>query len=130
GLELAPGRANLATHSWMSSYTDLAGNQADGVWRFTFNDGTYGVKVTPFPYNWLSVYTTQGQWYIARMHVVADTPNNTHQTLLFSYSNLVNVGLGTNVGANVLFGTPTTWTWWKRRSYCMCRAPPHTRSSS
>ncbi len=110
-LEVAPGRPNLATQSWMSSYTDLAGTQADGVWRFTFNDASDGVKVTPFSYNWLSVYTTQGAWYIARMHVVSDTPSNTHQTFLYSYSNLVNAGVGTNIGANVLFGTPTVWTW-------------------
>ena len=107
--ELAPGRTTLATQSWISTYTDSAGTQANGVWRFSFTNANSGVKSTPKVSTWLSM--SSGQWYTIRMRVVADTPNNSHQSLLFGYSNLVGTGLQTDIAANVLFGIPTVWTW-------------------
>src|SRR5208283_2633715 len=32
GLQVPPGRILLPTHSWLSSYTDANGTQANGIW--------------------------------------------------------------------------------------------------
>src|SRR5208283_6234592 len=32
GLQVPPGRILLATNSWLSTYTDIAGTQANGIW--------------------------------------------------------------------------------------------------
>jgi hypothetical protein len=107
--ELAPGRTELATQSWISTYTDSAGTQANGVWKFSFADGNSGVKSTPMVSTWIS--TSTGQWYIVRMRLVADTPNNAHQSVLFGFNNYLGQGIQTDIAANVLFGIPTVWTW-------------------
>src|SRR5208283_2601867 len=91
------------------SYTDAAGTQANGVWKFSFADANGGVKSTPKVSNWINMIN--GQWYTVRMRVVADTPNNTHQSILFGYNNYVGAGLQTDIAANVLFGIPTVWIW-------------------
>ncbi len=108
-LELAPGRTTLATQNWISSYTDSAGNQANGVWQFTFADVNGGVKSTPVTSNWITI--VNGQWYTFRIRLVADTPNNSHQSLLFGYTNYPGTGTQTDIVGNVLFGVPTVWTW-------------------
>ncbi len=108
-LEMAPGRSVLAAQSWVSTYTDIAGTQATGVWQFNFPDASSGVKSTPTIANWIHV--TAGQWYILRMRIVDDTPNNTDQSLLFGYTNYPGGGVQTDIAANILFGIPTVWTW-------------------
>jgi hypothetical protein len=108
-LELAPGRTTLATQSWISTYTDSAGTKATGVWQFTFANSNSGVKSTPNVSTWIPM--SVGQWYTVRMRVVADTPSNAHQSVLFGYDNYIDVGLQTDISVNMLFGIPTTWTW-------------------
>ncbi len=108
-LEIPPGRTVLATQSWMSSYTDSAGTQANGVWQFTFTDTNGGVKATPAVSNWINI--SNGKWYTVRMSLVSDTPNNVHQSLLFGYTNTPGIRTQTDIVGNVLFGVPTVWTW-------------------
>src|SRR5208337_2323213 len=79
------------------------------VWQFTFSSASAGVKGTPEVGMWIPM--TSGQWYIFKMHLVADTPNNSHQSDFFAYNNYVGPGLQTDIAANVLFGIPTVWTW-------------------
>ncbi len=108
-MEIPPGRSTLATQQWMQSYTDSAGTQAQGVWKFTFADANGGVKSTPNTAHWISI--ANGEWYIYRIHLVADTPNNTHLACLYCYTNLPGSGTQTDIVGNVLFGVPTVWTW-------------------
>ncbi len=108
-MEIPPGRSTIATQQWMQSYTDSAGTQAQGVWKFTFADANGGVKSTPNTAHWISI--TNGEWYIYRIHLVADTPNNTHLACLYCYTNLPGSGTQTDIVGNVLFGVPTVWTW-------------------
>ncbi len=107
-LETAPGRNNMATQKWISSYTDSAGTQANGVWQFTFTNASSGIKSTPKVSNWIPMLSNQ--WYTIRMRVVADQPNF-HQSLLFGYNNYVGTGLQTDIAANIWFGIPTVWSW-------------------
>jgi PKD repeat protein len=109
GLEVPPGRTTLATQSWVSSYTDSAGTQANGVWQFNFADGNGGVKCTPALSDWINI--TTGQWYTFRIRLVADVPNNSHSAFLFGFTNYPNAGTQTDIIGNVLFGVPTVWTW-------------------
>jgi PKD repeat protein len=108
-LEYAPNRTVLATQSWMSSYTDSAGTQANGVWQFYFIDSTAGVKATPSVSNWINI--ANGQWYTFRIRLVADSTNNSHLAILFGYTNYPGSGTQTDIVGNVLFGVPTVWTW-------------------
>ncbi len=108
-MEIPPGRSTIATQQWMQSYTDSAGTQAQGVWKFTFADANGGVKSTPNTAHWISI--ANGEWYIYRIHLVADTPNNTHLACLYCYTNLPGSGTQTDIVGNVLFGVPTVWTW-------------------
>lgn len=108
-LEVAPGRTNLATQTWIPSYTDSAGIQADGVWQFIFADTTGGVKCTPTISNWITI--SNGQWYTFRMRLVADSTNNNHQAYLYGFTNFVGEGIQTDIAANISFGVPTVWTW-------------------
>ncbi len=106
--ELAPGRTTLATQSWISTYTDSAGTQANGVWKLSFADSNSGVKSTPKISTWLPMAT--GQWYTLRMRLVADKLNS-HQSNLFGFNNYVGQGIQTDISVNMLFGIPITWTW-------------------
>ncbi len=108
GLEFAPGRTTLTPQSWVSSYTDSQGLEGDGVWAFNFADASSGIKGTPFFSNYINLMS--GQWYTARIRLVADAPN-THESDLFGFSNLVGQGLQTDIAAQILFGIPTVWTW-------------------
>jgi PKD repeat protein len=108
-MEIPPGRTTMATQQWIPGYTDSAGTQANGVWQFTFADANGGVKATPEISNWITIIN--GQWYIFRIRLVADSTNNSHQSLLFGYTNYPGAGTQTDIVGNVLFGIPTVWTW-------------------
>jgi hypothetical protein len=68
-----------------------------------------GVKSTPAVSDWITI--TNGQWYTFRIHLVADSTNNSHTALLFGYTNYPGAGVVTDIVGNVLFGVPTVWTW-------------------
>jgi hypothetical protein len=108
-MEIPPGRTVMAEQQWIPNYTDSGGTQANGVWQFTFANASSGVKATPGVSNWINI--TNGQWYTYRIRLVADTPNNSHQSLLFGYTNYPGIGTQTDIVGNVLFGVPTVWTW-------------------
>ncbi len=108
-MEIPPGRSTMASQQWISSYTDSAGTQANGVWQFIFADTTNGVKATPTVSNWIHI--TDGQWYTFRIRLVADTPNNSHSAFLYGYTNYPGAGTQTDIVGNILFGVPTVWTW-------------------
>ncbi len=109
GLQLPPGRILLATSGWLTSYTDIAGTQANGIWSFHFNDADEGVEITPFPFNYIPMFGNQ--WYTMRMRVVADNSTNTHEAYLYGFSNPPAPGIATDIAGNVYFGIPAVWTW-------------------
>jgi PKD repeat protein len=108
-MEIPPGRTTMASQQWIPSYTDANGVQANGVWKFTFADANGGVKSTPAQSDWIA--TLNGQWYTYRMRLVADSTNNSHEAILFGYTNYVGDSIQTDIVGHVLFGVPTVWTW-------------------
>jgi hypothetical protein len=67
------------------------------------------VKATPFAAS--RVVVSAGQWYTARARVFSPNAGNTHQFQLFLFSNDLLAAPHVDVGANVYFGVPNTWTW-------------------
>lgn len=110
GLEVSPSATHqtMATQTWLASQADGAGNLASGVWAFNFANANSGIKFTPFSANYISVLSTQ--WYKIRARVAASGAN-THQFDLFGFSNIIIQNQNTDIAANILFGTPTVWTW-------------------
>ena len=107
--ELAPGRSVKATVGCVSTANDSNGISANGVMTLTFASASSGIKGTPATSSWVSM--TSGQWYTARMRITGNA-GNTHQSLLFIFSNdALSIGGHVDIGAYVLFGTPSTWTW-------------------
>lgn len=97
GFEAAPGRATLVTPAISGS---------DITYTFASNAG--GVKATPTAAN--RVAYAAGEWYTARIRASGDA-GNSHQILLFNFSNEIATGGHVDVAANVLLGTPTSATW-------------------
>jgi hypothetical protein len=108
GFEAAPGRTTQVTPTINASLPDVAGTSASGVATFTFADANGGSKFTPFAAN--RIPYTAGQWYIVRARLFANA-GNSHQILLFNFNNEAVVGARVDVGASVLFGIPSTWSW-------------------
>ncbi len=108
-MERPLGKSTLAAQQWIYSYTDAAGTQAKGIWKFTFTDASSGVKATPVVSDWINI--TNGQWYTFRIRLVADIPNNSHQAFLYGFTNYPESGTQTDIVGNGLFGVPTVWTW-------------------
>ena len=108
GYENAPYNYSFATLSYESTVADSNGTIAQGVITFTFSTVPSGIKATPLANH---VPYESGQWYTARMRVFSSDTGNAFQTLLFNFTSEVAPGAHVNMAANVLFGTPTVWTW-------------------
>jgi hypothetical protein len=107
--DYAGERSNLAEYSFQSTAVDSALKEAQGVIQVTLSSISSGVKITPniedlIPYE-------ENQWYIARMRVTCDVPENDAQILLYNYSNPAFPGFHVDIAANAWFGIPSTWHW-------------------
>ena len=107
--QLPADRTVLPTRSYLASQADSAGKVANGVVSLALSSSSSGVKITPIPANHFSYLADN--WYIARMRVFSPNAGNNIQTLLYHYNGVVPGSAHVDLTANVLFGTPTVWTW-------------------
>ena len=99
----------LAVVNYYSTVTDKGGTAASGVIGFTFNTTASGVKGTPSFSN--MILGEKNAWYVSRMRAFSPNTGNVHQFQNWIYNGIVPGNPHIDVAANVLFGTPTVWTW-------------------
>ncbi len=107
--QLPDDKQILPSVSWVSTLTDSAGTSAQGVAAFTFSNTSCGVKATTVFGNMLPL--DKGEAYIGRMRIASPNPGNDIQSHLFMYNGIIPLDPRIDVSANILFGTPTVWTW-------------------
>ncbi len=109
GLEIAPDKTALPAVAFAASTTDKAGTKASNVMCFTFSNANQGIKMTPL-FQHHNFYQSDS-WYLARMKVAASVANNNAQVSLFHFNGIIPGNNRADVGANIYFGVPSTWTW-------------------
>jgi hypothetical protein len=107
--QLPGDRTVLPVLNYYSTITDQGGTVAPGVIGFTFNTTASGVKVSP-PSGSM-IHGQKNEWFVTRMRIFSPNPGNAHQSQIWSYNGVVPGNAHVDVSANVLFGTPTVWTW-------------------
>jgi len=108
GIESISG-LTLPSHSYVSTVSDLTGRSLPGIISFGFTGGSQGIKLTPQISNMVNCVSTT--WYTARIRVCSPTPGNTMEAQLYNFRGIIPGDSTVDLGANILFGVPTTWSW-------------------
>jgi len=107
--QLPDDKQILPAISWVSTLTDSAGTTAQGVAVFTLSNVSSGVKATNVFGNMIQMKKDEA--YIGRMRICSPNAGNNVQSHLFMYNGIIPQDSRIDVAANILFGTPTVWTW-------------------
>ncbi len=108
GIEEISG-LSLPTRSYQATVSDLGGRSLPGVIAFAFNGTSQGVKLTPSVSNMVDCLSDT--WYTARIRVFSPNPGNSMEAQLYNFRGIIPADSTVDLGANILFGVPTTWTW-------------------
>ena len=103
-------RDGLADVSYVESYTDAAGLTENNVLQFSLSSAVYS-SVNGTPEFSSHVAGDNGKWYVARMRVCADTPENDIESDIVGYRGIAWDNSHIDISGNIFFGTPTVWTW-------------------
>jgi hypothetical protein len=115
GVEVAGGSyPNKMNVGWVASVADPAGEVGNGVMTLTAPDATYGYKGTNLA---SAVPYAAGQWYISRMKYFTSGSVAAAQAQVWNFSNIVDGVKHTDLMANIVFGSATTWTWLEAPMY-------------
>jgi len=112
GPQIVAGKSSAGTQGWAASATDSNSVVATGVYQLTFDANADGVKVTPFPSNYVAMQANT--WYTARMRFAASAAVPGTILDLYCFNQPLASGAGGDVGAHVILpstGLPTVWTW-------------------
>ena len=108
-LQKVDDKTALPSHYHVAGRNDMGGNYATGIWAFSFTSTNQGVKCTPISSKWLSY--SKNQWYIARMRLFTTATGNMLLSQINHYKGVIPQDQHINLAGNVLFSTPTVWTW-------------------
>jgi len=100
---------SLPTLGYQSTVTDNGGRELSGVVSFGFTGNTEGVKLTPNIDTMVSC--DSGAWYTARIRVFSPNAGNTMEAQVYNFRGIIPSDSVVDLGANILFGVPTTWSW-------------------
>ncbi len=100
---------SLPTIGYLSTVTDIKGKELSGVISFGFVGNTQGVKLTPKIENMVSC--DSDQWWTARVRVYSPNPGNSMEAQVYNFRGIIPGDSVVDLGANILFGVPTAWSW-------------------
>ena len=107
--QLPADRSALPNIYYTAIKSDTLGTAAQGCYAFAFSHANQGVKITP-SFSHMQPYQSK-LWYTARMRIFSPVAGNNLQSLLYHYNGIVPNSPHVDLSANILFGTPTVWTW-------------------
>ena len=109
-------RSELASASYEEEYTDAAGVTEKDVLKFSLSSaGFSAVNGTPSFFSHVS--GEANKWYVARMRVCADDPENDIESDIACYRGVVWADSHIDLSGNIFYGTPTVWTWQESALY-------------